>query len=175
MLKRWIYMQELWQPQPAKGESKVCDHEFRALAMLTWVTVNALLDSIEAWKLQLAALKREDRDCAAEKDKIKDTLEWQDYQDKVLKWIKREGAPDPRHSDMKKKTGMNQDAYQAAGQWFTDMQWFERFMTPRAVQSPGTETHENVVWLRGISKTAVFSFATVSNTFAVGNGKSTLM
>ena len=56
----------------------------------------------------------------ATKDIIKDCLERQDHHSKILKWIEKEEAPDPHHKEVRKKAGMDQDAYQQAGRWFTE-------------------------------------------------------
>ena len=110
------------------------------------VTVATLLGRVEAWKVELNELKRNDRDCVATKDIIKDCLENQDRNSKILKWIQGK-IPDPHHKEIKKKTGMDHDAYRRAGRWFILSKWFESWMTP------GTgEPTQKVVWLKGTSK-----------------------
>lgn len=37
-----------------------------------------------------------------------------DDQAEVLKWIKKDKAPDPSHNDIKKKTSMDRHAYRQA-------------------------------------------------------------
>jgi len=117
------------------------------VTILTIATVAALLGSVEAWKADLAELKRKDRDCVATKDIIKDCLDRQDHHSEVLKWIKKEGAPDPRHKEIKKKTGMDQDAYRQAGRWFIESECFKNWMTPGTGQAT-----QKVVWLKGTGK-----------------------
>lgn len=115
--------------------------------ILTGNPVGALLGAVEAWKADLAVLKRKDRECAATKDVLKDCLDREDHYAKVLRWIKKEGASDPHHQDMKKKTGMDQDGYQQAGRWFTELDCFKIWLTPETEQST-----QRVVWLKGTSE-----------------------
>ena len=115
--------------------------------ILKIATVKAPLGILEAWKADLAKLKLRDRDCVATKDIIKDCLERQDHHAKVLRWIKKEGAPDPHHKEIKKETGMDQDAYRQAGRWFTESEYFRDWMTPGTSQPT-----RKVVWLKGTSK-----------------------
>lgn len=117
------------------------------VTILTITTLATLLGRSEAWKMDLDELKRKDRECVAAKDIVKECLDRQDYDSKVLKWIKKDGAPDPRHKEIKSKTGMNQDAYRQAGLWF--LKCFKDWM------APGTrEPAQKVVWLKGTSKQA---------------------
>ena len=101
---------------------------------------------MEAWKVDLAELKRKDRDCGATKDIIKDCLDRQDHDSRILKWIKKEGAPEPRHKDITHRTGMDQAAYQRAGRWFLESRYFQRWMTV-GIEHPA----QRVVWLKGTS------------------------
>lgn len=119
------------------------------VVILTITTVAALLGSVEAWKADLVELKRKDRECVASKDIIKECLDRQDHHSKVLKWIKKDGAPDPRHKEIKSKTGMNQDAYRQAGLWFLNSKCFKEWI------APGTgEPAQRVFWLKGTSEQA---------------------
>ena len=108
------------------------------------ITGAAWLGRVEAWTSELARLKREDRDCVAEKDIIKECLDRQDHDSKILQLIKKDVVPDPRHNDIKIQTGMNREAYREAGRWFLQTDCFQNWMTP------GTgESAQRVVWLKG--------------------------
>lgn len=111
------------------------------------MAVAALLGSVEAWKADFAELKRKDRECAARKDTIKDCLDRQDHNSKVLEWIKKKKAPNPQHEEIKKKTGMDQAVYRQAGRWFVESECFKNWITPRTGQPT-----QKVVWLKGTSK-----------------------
>lgn len=116
--------------------------------MLTTAAVAAFTGSVEAWKADLVKLKREDRNCTGTKDIIKECLDRQDHQSKVLRWIKpKEGAPNPHHKEIKKKTGMDRDAYQQAGRWFVERECFKDWALPD-IEQPS----QRVVWLKGTSK-----------------------
>ena len=116
-------------------------------AILTVGTVAALLGRVEAWKADLAELKRKDRDCMAKKDILNDCLATQDHHSKVLTWIKNDGIPDPHHKEIKQKTGMDQDAYREAGRWFIESECFKSWMTAGTGQST-----QKIVWLKGTSR-----------------------
>lgn len=115
--------------------------------ILTVAAAAAVLGSVEAWKADLATLKRKDRDCVATKEIIKDCLDRRDYDSKVLEWIQKKKAPNPRHAEIKKQTGMDKDSYREAGRWFVESDCFKDWMTPR-IGPPLWK----VVWLKGTSK-----------------------
>jgi hypothetical protein len=121
----------------------------------------------------MAVLKRKDKQCTGRKDNIKEILERQGQHSKTLEWIttsKDYKDPEPSHEEIMNKTGMDDENYANAGEWFLSSSfriWLDGLDATKAMK--------RVLWLKGTSKDTKMTCNTVLTRFAVGTGKTTLM
>jgi hypothetical protein len=137
------------------------------------VTIVAIItDEVTAWKADMAVLKRKDKQSTGRKDNIKEILERLTEHSKILEWIttsKDYKVPEPSQEEIMNRTGMDDENYANAGEWFLSSSfriWLDGLDTATATK--------RFLWLKGTSKDSKITCSAVLTRFAVGTGKTTL-
>jgi hypothetical protein len=102
------------------------------------------LERIHTWKTSLSEVKHLDKIAGSRRDEIKDLLEAQDADAKVLDYIARPEDAGPSHGKIVQSTNMNDEQLSSsAGTWFVDS-----YLKPW-ISAPDQADRECVLWLHG--------------------------
>lgn len=113
----------------------------------------------KAWKADLTALQRDQKQCDFYKDDMKAYAEGRAENHKILDWIttaRDNKDPEPSQRDILRKTGMDDEKYASAGEWFLSgvfLQWIDALETAGEYDADDDkEELKRVLWLKGTSK-----------------------
>jgi hypothetical protein len=122
-------------------------------------SVALLLKEPKAWKADMNDLQRYQKHCDFYKDDLKAYAERRAENHEILDWIttaKDNKDPEPSQRDILRQTGMDEEKYAKAGEWFLlgpFRHWTDALENSQEHDADADkEELKQVLWLKGTSK-----------------------
>ncbi|KAI2607977.1 hypothetical protein GGR54DRAFT_390625 [Hypoxylon sp. NC1633] len=126
------------------SEKEELDKRLKHTGRAMW---NKLTNKILVWDLEANVIKREKDQMLSRKKRLQESLLANGHITKVLRWIKKEGDPEPELDTIERRV-MPDGRYKDSGQWFLDtpefVDWLKPFQRPE-----GQHGSKRVLWIKG--------------------------